>query len=75
LQKQWLSGDRAFLLILLENPGPHRSRERCFTLAFTGGDAFGNPPRVKMPGIVLGLTRSATYELDAGADEAAKVPS
>ena len=28
-----------------------------------------------MSGIVLGLTRSATYELDAGVDEAAKVPT
>jgi len=74
LQKQWLSGDRAFLLILLENPGSHRSGERRFTLAFADGDAIWHPPRVRMPEIVLGLTRSATYELDAGADEAAKVP-
>jgi hypothetical protein len=43
-QKQCLSGGGAFLLILLENPGSHRSRERRFTLAFTSGDAFGILP-------------------------------
>ena len=34
---------------------------------------LASSPR-QVPGIVLGLTRSATYELDAGADEAAKIP-
>jgi hypothetical protein len=48
------SGDRAFLLILLENPGSHRSRERRFTLAFTGGDAFGILPASRCPELCWG---------------------
>jgi hypothetical protein len=51
LQKQWLSGHRAFLLILLENPRSHRSREGRFTLADTGG--------AKYPDYVQGLPASA----------------